>query len=179
MKIDQKIIPAIGDYKTLETFIKSEYEYGVILDFQLSELASIVQKLKAKKKKVLVHIDLIKGLSNNEYGAIYLIQNLKVDGIISIKPRVIELCKKRNVLTIMRMFLMDTLSFKKSISITKHTCPDYIEVLPGTSPKMLHKVKQSTGINVIAGGLISDSNQINDLLQAGAIGVTTSNPDLW
>jgi glycerol uptake operon antiterminator len=176
---NQKIIPAVSNYKQLKQFIESTLTYCVLLDFQLAELDTVVKDLKQHNKKILVHIDLIKGLAPNEFGAIYLIQQLKIDGIISTKNSAVITAKKRHVIAIQRIFLKDSLSLDKSLQVVQKVQPDYLEILPAISTPILPYVIKTTKLKVICGGLIQSHNEINACLNNGAIGVTTSNPILW
>jgi glycerol uptake operon antiterminator len=175
----QKVIPAIENYKTLKLFLKSDIEYCVLLDFQLVELDEIIFQLKQQNKKILIHIDLIKGLTPNEFGAIYLIQKLKVDGIISTKNSAVVTAKKRGIISVQRIFLKDTLSLNKSLQVVEKVQPDYLEILPAISTAILPKIVKSSHQKVICGGLIQSKKEIDNCLNNGAIGVTTSNPKFW
>ena len=176
---DQHIIPAISNFKDLKAFNKSSIEYCVLLDFQLAELEDVTNELKKHQKKILVHIDLIKGLAPNQYGAIYLAQKLKVEGIISTKSTAIALAKKRGLIAIQRIFLKDSMSLEKSIQLVNKVRPDYLEILPAMTNSVLSNIIEKTQLKVICGGLIQSKEEISACLKTGAIGVTTSNPTLW
>jgi glycerol uptake operon antiterminator len=122
---------------------------------------------------------MIKGLKPDKYGAIYLIQQLRVDGLISIQPQVIQMARKRNVIGMQRIFLKDSFSFKKSLEVVKKSQPDCVEVLPAMSGKIIKVIKEYVGLNVYCGGLIQSEEQINACIESGATGVTVSNPKLW
>jgi len=138
-----------------------------------------VQEMKSKQKKVLIHSELIKGLTSDEFGAIYLIQSLKVDGIISSKPKVIEVCKKRKVIGILRFFLKDSISLEQSIEVAQKVNPDLLEVLPALCIDIIPEIKARVSADIMMGGLIRTKDQIRACLAAGAVAVTTSNPKFW
>lgn len=178
-ELQQTIIPAVSDFKSLRQFTSTSIETCVLMGFQLAELHHVMEELHQHNKKVLLHIDLIKGLSSDEYGAIHAIQNLGVDGIISIKPGVIQLAKKRKILGILRIFLKDSMSLQKSIQVISHTNPDYVEMLPAMGGSILLMIKERVRIDIICGGLISTREQIDDCISSGAKAVTVSDPTLW
>ncbi len=175
----QKIIPAISTHQDLKKFLKLPLRYGILMNFQLAQLEELVLAMKEHKKKVLIHSELIRGLASDEYGSIYLIQALNVDGIISSKPKVIDVCKKRNVLGILRFFLKDTYSLKQSLMITQKVAPECLEVLPAVNIEVIQSIKHYVSSEVMFGGLINSEAQIRLCLNAGAIAITTSNPDFW
>ena len=57
--------------------------------------------------------------------------------------------------------------------------PDFIEILPGVMPKIIARICRETQIPVIAGGLISDKEDILAALSAGARAISTTNPAVW
>ena len=57
--------------------------------------------------------------------------------------------------------------------------PDYIEILPALMPKVIAKVCQSTSTPVIAGGLVSEKEDILALLDAGATSISSTNEKIW
>ncbi len=175
----QQVIPAISNHKKLNQFLESDLNIGILMNFQLAQLEGIVAKMKEANKLVLIHSELIKGLSSDEYGAIYLIQNLKVDGIISSKPKVIETCKKRNVMGVYRFFIKDTISLEQSIEIGRRLRPDFIEILPGSCFELIDDIKKQLNCQVWMGGLINTQEHIDTCFKFNADAITTSNTDLW
>lgn len=176
---NQKIIPAIGNHQDMKRFLNSSLTYGLLMNFQLAQVPELVLMMKAHHKKVLIHSELIKGLSSDEYGAIYLIQSLKVDGIISSKPKVIEVCKKRGVIGILRFFLKDSISLEQSIEIAQKIEPHYLEILPALSVEIIPMIKEKIHTDILMGGLLQTKDQVCRCLSHGAIAVTTSNPNFW
>ncbi|MCF6136435.1 glycerol-3-phosphate responsive antiterminator [Alkalihalobacillus berkeleyi] len=165
--------------KDFEKLLESSYEYLVILDSHISQLKSIVQMGKRHNKKMLIHVDLIHGLSNDDYAAEFLCQDIKADGLISTRTNVILTAKKKGVLAIQRLFLLDSSALNKSYSLLKKTQPDYIEVLPGLMPNIIREVHEQTKIPIFAGGLIRTVDDVEQALGAGASAVTTSRGELW
>lgn len=177
-QLNQTIIPVLKGIKDCENAHKYKVPYLIIMDTHIAQLEHCCKLLKDKDKKVIVHIDLIKGLKSDEYAVEYLINSLYVDGIISVKSAVIERVKKLNRLSIQRMFIIDTQSYLKSIELIKNSQPDYIEMLPGCLFKMISRVKNDLGIDVIAGGLIETVEEYQAAINAGAVAITTSKPEL-
>ena len=67
-------------------------------------------------------------------------------------------------------------------NISRHLGPetsDLIEVLPGIMPKIIRRVRAAAGKPVIAGGLITDKEDVTGALGAGAVAVSTTNPAVW
>ena len=61
----------------------------------------------------------------------------------------------------------------------EQTRPDFIEILPGLMPRIISNLKKEVGHRVIAGGLISQKEDILNALDAGATAISTTNSELW
>lgn len=101
------------------------------------------------------------------------------DGIISTKPSMIRRAKELGLYTVMRFFVLDSLSFENIEKQLVSVKPDFIEVLPGVMPKIIRKVCKRVRTQVIAGGLISDKEDVMAALDAGAIAVSSTNQKVW
>ncbi|KIL50556.1 hypothetical protein KP77_19310 [Jeotgalibacillus alimentarius] len=176
---DQKILPAIHSMKDFDKMLKYSFEYGVFLDLHVGMLKSVFAYANQHDKKMFLHMDLIQGLSNDEYAAEYICQTVKPYGIISTRKNVIKRARELNVKAIQRTFVIDSNAFKRSVEQIRHSDPDYIELLPGVIPKMIERLKEETGKPIIAGGLIDHHDEVFSALDAGASAITTSSKELW
>lgn len=174
----QTIIPAVKSETHLDAFIASSAVIGILMNFDLMDLGKIIKRCHAHQKKVILHLELTRGIANDEYGAIFAIQVLRVDGLISTKQKVIDTAKKRKVLGIYRLFLKDSMAFEINLRQLEHIKPDVIEVLPAI-PKLIEAIKERTEAIIISGGLLFDETEINNAILAGAASVSVSKIDLW
>lgn len=175
----QRILPAAKHMKQLEGILDSSYEYAVFLDTHVAQLRSLYQLARSRNKQMLLHADLVQGLKHDEYAAEYLCQEIQPFGIISTRSGVIATAKKKGILAVQRVFLLDTIALEKSYALVDKTRPDYIEVLPGIVPPMIKEVSERTGIPILAGGLIRTPEDVEAAFGAGAAAVTTSNKQLF
>ena len=91
----------------------------------------------------------------------------------------IRRAKELGLYTVMRFFVLDSLSFENIEKQLVSVKPDFIEVLPGVMPKIIRKVCKRVRTQVIAGGLISDKEDVMAALDAGAIAVSSTNQKVW
>ncbi|MEJ8777555.1 glycerol-3-phosphate responsive antiterminator [Pseudogracilibacillus sp. ICA-222130] len=179
MTMPKGIMPAVRQLKDFEKALSSEHTWIVLLETRLSQLKQLVTYAKKENKKVLIHIDLIQGLKADEYGVEFIAREIKPEGIISTRGSVIDSVKKYDLIAIQRLFLLDSLSIDSNVRISGRTKADYIEVLPGTMPELIKKIQKVTDIPIIAGGLLTTQEDINEAFEAGSIAVTTSSTSLW
>lgn len=176
---DSPIIAAIKDDEGLEKCIHSDSRVIFILYGDIVSIADIVDKVKESGKLAMVHLDLITGLSSKEIAVDFLKRYTKADGIITTKPTLIKRAKELGLYTILRLFIIDSMAYENIERQTKSAKPDLIEVLPALMPKIVSKICKISSTPVIAGGLVSDKEDIMALLQAGVTSVSSTNEDIW
>lgn len=177
--MNEHILPAIRNMKDLEKLTKTDYKLCVLLDMHIGHLKSVMDLLKQHSIEAFIHIDLIKGMSHDEFACEYIIQTYNPRGIVSTKSKVIQKAKSLNKLTIFRVFILDSQALNRSIKLIHHNQPDYVEVLPGIASKIVKVVKDETDAKIIAGGLINDMDEVNEAINNGASYVTTSDRGIW
>lgn len=175
----QKVLPALRHMRDLDRILELTNKYFVILDSHVAQLRPIIEIARKKHKKTLLHADLVHGLKNDEHAAEFLCQEIRPDGLISTRANVLGVAKKKGLLTIQRLFLLDSLALETSYRTFDKVGPDMVEVLPGLIPDMIQEVRERTGVPVITGGLIRTNKDVQTALVAGASAVTTSRSELW
>jgi glycerol uptake operon antiterminator len=173
------IIGAIKNESGLKACLTSKSQVIFVLYGDICNIKRIIDTIKSANKIAIVHIDLIAGLSNSEIAVNYLAENTDLDGIISTKYNLIKAGNEKGLITVQRIFIIDSLAIKSLNNNLKQGRMDFIEILPGVMPKVIKKIVSGTKVPIIAGGLISDQEDIQNSLDAGAIGVSTTKEDLW
>jgi len=166
--------------KDFEKLLDSPYSRIVMLDLHVAQLKPVFEFANRRGKRLLLHADLIHGLSNDAYGAEYLCQEFRPYGILSTKSSVILKAKEKGVLAIQRMFVIDNGALATTAKLLEKTKPDYVEALPAAMlGTMLEESGGSLGCPILAGGFIRSVDDVETALRLGAITVTTSNKTLW
>lgn len=175
----QKIIPAVNNMKSFEKLLEQPFQNLIILDSHISLIATMVQMGKQRHKHVFVHTDLIQGLKNDLPAADFICQNIRPYGIISTRGNMLEVGKKRGLVTVQRMFLLDSRSMETGYRLLNQAKPDMVELLPGLIPALIKEVISQAHVPVIAGGLIRTEHDARAALNAGASAISSSNMELW
>lgn len=176
--IENPIIAAIRKDSDVERAIKSEVKVVFVLYGNILNIASVCKKLHDNNKLVFVHVDLIEGLRGDLAGIDFIHEHVRPDGIISTKISNIKHAKKIGLLTILRIFLIDSLSLKTGIKNVTEISPSAVEIMPGIASKIIKDIKKQVNISVIAGGLIDCKKDVIEALSFGAIAVSTSKYEL-
>lgn len=174
------VIAAVKDLDQLEDCLTLDNIQVVFLLFgDVCTIGDVVARAKDAGKIVLVHVDLIAGLSSSQEIAVdFLRQNTRADGVITTKPNFIRRARELKLFTVMRLFVIDSMALA-GISKLESVRPDFIEVLPGVMPKTIRKISQTTRIPLLAGGLIADKEDVVAALNAGALAVSATSGAVW
>ncbi|TDL34970.1 glycerol-3-phosphate responsive antiterminator [Jeotgalibacillus sp. S-D1] len=175
----QQILPAIRSMKDFDKMLTYSFKYGVFLDLHVGMLKSVFEYARSEGKEMFLHMDLIQGLANDEHATEFVCQSIKPYGIISTRGSVIKKARQLNVRAIQRTFVIDSNALKRSVQLIQKNDPDYIELLPGVVPKVIERIRDSTGKPIIAGGLIDTPSEVEAAISAGASAITTSSHTLW
>ncbi len=173
------IIAAVKDMNGLSRCMESDSNIIFVLFGDVCNISHIVKTIKDTGRIVIVHIDLINGLSSKEVAVDFIKNNTEADGIISTKVGLIKRAKELGLYTILRFFIIDSMAFENIRKQSELVRPDYIEVLPGVMPKVINKIKQISSVPIIAGGLISDKDDVLSALSGGAVSISTTNHEVW
>ena len=176
---DSPVVAAVKNFEGIEKCLKSDVKIVFILFGDMCNIGEIVARMKQAEKIALVHIDLIEGLSAHEIAVDYIRKNTEADGIISTRMNMINRAKELSMYTVYRIFVLDSRAYQSIEKQKKQIRADFIEILPGVMPKIIRKINKLSSQAVIAGGLISDREDVIDALNAGAISVSTTNQDIW
>ena len=167
--IENPIIAAVRE-EDLDFAVLSRAAIVFVLYGDILNIPDICSKIREKNKMTFIHVDLIDGLKGDFAGVKYIKHCAKPTGIISTKSSTIRYGNQLNLLTIQRIFMLDSLSLKTGIKSIRENNPDALEVLPGIASKIIGVLKRETKIPIIAGGLIKEKRDIMESLSAGAIG---------
>lgn len=177
------VIAAVKSDAGLQAAVEmEEIQVIFVLYGDVCTIPEILERIKAAGKKAMVHIDLIAGLSAKEISVEFIARQTRADGIITTKPALVRRAKELGIFAVLRFFVIDSLALK-NIENLEMQCgtsrPDFIEVLPGVMPKVLGRITKVSRIPMIAGGLITEKEDVIAALSVGAIAVSSTNQDVW
>ena len=175
----QTIIPALRTSEDVAAALKCDSKMVFLLSGNICTLGETCRALHDAGKMVMLHIDLIDGLKGDESGIRYAVGEFGLAGIISTKVSCLNIAKELGIISILRVFVIDSSALKTGISHVQACSPNFVEVLPGVSEKIIKLALEQFKTSVIAGGLIADHSDVALALKAGATAVSTSNRTLW
>ncbi len=177
------IIAAITDDEKLERCLRSEIDVVFILYGDVVTIPGIIDRIKDTGRTAMVHLDLVSGLMQKDISLDFIRYKTRADGIITTRSNLIHHAKELGLSTVLRFFILDSMALsniEKQSQLGHAAQPDVIEVLPGIIvPKIMRKISAMSSVPVIAGGLIKEREDVVNMLNNGAVAISTSTPDVW
>ncbi len=147
------------------------------LKANLLSIGERIAEAHKKGKAVFVHIDLAEGIGKDKTGLEFL-ANCGVDGIITTRGNLVRTAKEMGLITVQRLFALDSQGVSGIKDLVSGANPDYIEIMPGVIDKITSRFADGD-IPVIAGGLIETKSEVTSALSCGAVAVSTGKEELW
>ena len=150
-----------------------------LLGGDINYLTSLVKKVRAVDKALLVHIDLMDGIGKDRSG-IHLLKKLGVHGIITTKANLVRSAKEENIWVVQRFFIVDSESLKTAIKVASSVNPTAVEILPAIVPRyIVMEMKRHLNLPIFGGGLLKTAEDAKKALENGMDAISTSRRDLW
>lgn len=173
------VIAAVKDWDGLAKCLESECQVVFILFGTVLNIADTAARVKAAGKLAMIHVDLVDGLAARDVAVEFIATQTQADGIISTRQNLVRRAKALGLLCVQRFFVLDSMALVTIQRQHAAEATDAIEILPGALFKVIRKLCGEIGKPIIAGGLISDKEDIVGALDAGAVAISSTNQDVW
>ena len=174
--------PVIAAARSMEDVLeaaKSRVAAVFLLGGSILTLPEMTAALRGAGKYVFIHLDLCEGLGRDAAAVAWCAKTLQPDGLISTRAQLLRQAAGQGMLTIHRLFLMDSSALTGGIRHLSANPPDLVEALPGLVPKAIARLREQLDLPVIAGGMVTEERDVEQALAAGALAVSTSQRTLW
>ena len=172
------VVPALKDPAHLADCLRCPGGVVFVLCGDILTVSDLISRIHEGGKKAVIHADLVTGLAPKEIAADFLLR-CGADGIISTRPALIRRGRELGMLTVLRLFALDSKAVSNLRGEAESGNPDMIEILPGTLPRILARLSHELKVPLIAGGLLEEKGDIVAALGAGALCVSASDSRLW
>ncbi|MGG1658935.1 glycerol-3-phosphate responsive antiterminator [Brevibacillus sp. NRS-1366] len=174
-----KLIASVKEAKYLEKAAEANLSAAVLSIGNIGVIKGYVDFFKSREIPVFLHLERIGGISYDREGIAFLAHYVKPDGIVTTRNTLVKLAKKQGLLTIQRLFLVDSDSLKSGLQSVQDTQPDAVELMPALLPEYIEEYRNVLDTPIIAGGLLRKREQMEEVLQHGATAVSVGSPSLW
>jgi glycerol uptake operon antiterminator len=172
------VVPAVrGPDNALEAALAGEHAAIFVLG---GDIFGVLKRISSRKRgpQIYVNVDLVGGIASDASGLRFL--SRYVEGIISTHRHVIELSKSSGLITVQRLFAIDSGAVERGLKLISRAEPEFVEILPALAYcEIAQQYSEVLDLPVLAGGLLKSRKDISTILKAGALGVSTSHQGLW
>jgi glycerol uptake operon antiterminator len=141
-------------------------------------LGHVVRRVHAAHKLVAVHVDLVAGLRADRASVAWLAGS-GVDAVISSHGQLMAAIRHEGMTAIHRLLLVRRGHLDTGVAAIGRSAPNIVEILPGVILPSVIGLMPRFDVPVLAGGFIRTAADVQAVLAAGALGVTTSAQSLW
>ena len=173
------VVAAAGNEEELSLALTSDCRVVFLLMGNMLDIGELTRRVHASGKLCVIHLDLIDGYSSREIAVDAILRETGAEGIISTRGALIKRAKQLGIAAIQRGFMLDSRSMNSFEQQIQQSKPDFVEILPGLLPKVIASLKERVDIPIIAGGFIHEKEDVIAALQAGALAVSASSPNIW
>jgi glycerol uptake operon antiterminator len=172
------VVPAVrGPDSALEAALAGEHPAIFVLGGDIFKVLARVGS-QSRRPRIYVNVDLVGGIAADASGLRFL--SGRVEGIISTHRHVIELAKTSGLITIQRLFAIDSGAVERGLKLIRRAEPQFVEILPALAYcEIAEQYSEVLSLPGLAGGLLKSQEDIASILKAGAVGVSTSHQGLW
>jgi glycerol uptake operon antiterminator len=175
---ESRCCAAIVSEEQLELALASRTPIVFVLRGNGLTLGPSIRRIHSTGKLAAVHLDLVDGVRADPRGVAW-IARLGADAIITSHGRLMPVIRNEGAIAILRLLLSRRTHLDTALTAVSRAGPDIIEVLPGVILPTLAALMPNLGVPLLAGGFIRTEADAEDVLKAGAAGITTSSPNLW
>ncbi|NLV91630.1 MAG: glycerol-3-phosphate responsive antiterminator [Firmicutes bacterium] len=174
------IIAGLREAAEVEAAIAKGVQTVFFLGGSIFKLRDLVSRAADDGLLTFAHVDLTTGIGRDLDGMRFLSEEVGLDGIVTTRSHLIRYAKECQLLTIQRVFLLDSESLRTGIQVIRNSQPDAVEVLPAlVVPYWTDVLAKEVQVPIIAGGLIRDQQDIDMVLGGPVVAVSTSRKELW
>jgi glycerol uptake operon antiterminator len=172
------VVPAVrGPDSALEAALAGDHPAIFVLGGDIFKVLARIGS-QSRRPRIYVNVDLVGGIAADASGLRFLSRH--VEGIISTHRHVIELSKTSGLITIQRLFAIDSGAVERGLKLIRRAEPQFVEILPALAYcEIAEQYSDVLDLPVLAGGLLKSQRDISAILEAGAVGVSTSHQGLW
>ncbi|MCK9223014.1 MAG: glycerol-3-phosphate responsive antiterminator [Limnochordia bacterium] len=180
-KLKQKpVIAGLRDFTQIDEVLGAGCQVVFALRGDVFQLRDVSERCKKHDALLFVHVDLMQGIAADAAGLRFISELMYISGILTTRSYLVKAAKEAGLLTIMRLFCLDTEALQTGIQACRKCQPHAVEVLPGlVAPKIVSRLPKKDFPPLIAGGLISTLDEARDTLVPDIVGFSSSNKELW
>jgi glycerol uptake operon antiterminator len=175
-----RVIPGLKTLPMLRRACAARAPVVFFLTGTIFSLRDAVSYCNERGTLLFAHVDLLHGIGKDPEGMRYLAHEIGVSGILTTRSFLVKAAAKEGLLTVQRLFALDSEALKTGLEVIRTSRPDAVEILPAlVLPSIAYRLPFSELPPVIAGGLLETRTEVEAVLATPVVAVSTSRPELW
>ena len=165
---NQIMVPSCSTYKQMEYIAEQTNWQCIMLKMgDVGNIRSIIRYIHSHNKKVMIHLDSLKGIAKDKEGIRYL-SRIGSDAVISMRAQNISMIKEAGMISLLGAFLVDSASVAQTILNVGNVKPDVLIAMPITIPDVVfYRLRSNMSIPIMGGGLGVSCQVIDHALEIG------------
>jgi glycerol uptake operon antiterminator len=174
-----KVIPVVENRVQLASVLSHSNSKVVMLRHcNLLELESAIVQAYQRGYLVYVNMDHVDGVHADSVGLRYLAEHMHVMGIESTNSKVLATAKALGLKTILHIYAADSTGLEGALESVDTAYIDLLDVSPAlVIPYIASFIKTRVSLPFLGSGLLSNAQQLQAVLIAGATGVMVPQAD--
>lgn len=172
------VMASLYGIEQIPAFLRSICEVAIVANIPLRKLADVVDTLVTADKSVVVNIDSCEGLSPDK-AAIEFLEDLGATGIVSTRVPTMQKTVQSKMIAVQKVFVTDRSTLPRSLRAIAQSGADFVQIMPSPMVGYLKDQEIKTMPPIIASGFICEENDIKQVLNLGAVAVSSSASKLW
>lgn len=175
-----RVIPGVKSLGDLKLALANNHSIVFFLTGSIFGLRDAARHSKEHGALLFAHVDLLQGIGRDPEGMRFLAEEIGIQGILSTRSFLIRAAANEGLLTIQRVFALDSEALRTGFDVVRTAKPDALEVLPAlVLPSISHRLPFAELPPVIAGGLLETPEEVETVLGTPVVAVSASSRNLW
>lgn len=176
-----KLIASVKEPKSIEKAIeyKDTISAVMLLTGNIQTVKNYVHLFHENGLPVILDVEKIGGLKTDFYGVNFISKEVRPFAIVTNKASDIKRAKANRLYVVQRIFLIDTEVLDHLKTTIHEVKADMIEIMPSRLPDITNEISSISPVPIVTGGFLNDPIHIEQSLANGAVGVVTSNREIW
>ncbi|MFJ5673662.1 glycerol-3-phosphate responsive antiterminator [Streptomyces sp. NPDC093097] len=172
------VVASVVGTQLLRQFLTAPAKVCIAASLPVGQLPQVVPALCRAGKTVFVNVDSSPGLAQDR-GALEFIKNMGAHGVVSTRLSLIEKGRPLGLLTMMKVFVTDRSTLRRSMDAISRGAPDLVEIMPAPIAARMSEQAQRAMSPSVAAGFVETPADVALALALGSVAAATSDPRLW
>lgn len=175
-----RVIPVVENHMQFAHILKQPGKGRIIMLHRCNvlELGPLMALAHEKGYFVYVNLDHASGVHADAAGLHYLAHQLHIAGVESTNPKTLAFASSIHLATVLHVYIVDSAGLKSALEATDLQHVDLLDLSPAIAiPYIYPALAKVLPLPFLGSGLLSSAQQVQAVINAGALGALVSQTD--